>query len=170
MDLDTPDCDTAFSATFTGPPPSSTPQRLNGTFSTASRPAPAAAAANTTFDKLSPAENDIRLNATFNKLECSEIVSSPVVGGGGRLLPAGGGSGAGGALLNATFDASRGGGGDDSGTRMRTPPAGLNATFNRSNSSGGPAGGGFGGRGSGSGGGVNQRKMSEDRLSSASSG
>jgi hypothetical protein len=167
MDLDTPDCDTAFSATFTGPPPSSTPQRFNGTFSTASRPAPAAAAANTTFDKLSPAD-DIRLNTTFNKLECSEIVSSPVGGGGGRLLPA---SVGGSALLNATFDASRGGGGggDESGTRMRTPPAGLNATFNRSNSSGGPAGGGFGGRGSGSGGG-NQRKMSEDRLSSASSG
>jgi hypothetical protein len=169
MDLDTPDCDTAFSATFTGPPPSSTPQRLNGTFSTAGRPGPAAAAANTTFDKLSPAADDIRLNATFNKLECSEIVSSPV-GGGGRLLPA---SGGGSALLNATFDASRGGGGggDESGTRMRTPPAGLNATFNRSNSSGGPAGGGFGGRGSnGSSGGINQRKMSEDRLSSASSG
>jgi hypothetical protein len=168
MDLDTLDCDTAFSATFTGPPPSSTPHRLNGTFSTASRPGPAAAAANTTFDKLSPAADDIRLNATFNKLECSEIVSSPV--GGGRLLPASGGGGS--ALLNATFDASRGGGGgggDESGTRMRTPPAGLNATFNRSNSSGGPAGGGFGGRGSGSAGG-NQRKMSEDRLSSASSG
>ncbi len=166
MDLDTPDCDTAFSATFTGPPPSSTPQRLNGTFSTASRPAPAATAANTTFDKLSPAD-DIRLNATFNKLECSEIVSSPV--GGGRLLLASGVGGS--ALLNATFDASRGGGsggGDDSGTRMRTPPGGLNATFNRSNSSGGPTGGGFGGRGSGGGG--NQRKMSEDRLSSASSG
>ena len=163
MDLDTPDCDTAFSATFTGPPPTSTPQRLNGTFSAAGRPGPAAAAANTTFDKLSPAADDIRLNATFNKLECSEIISSPVGGGGGRLLPA---SGGGSALLNATFDASRGGGGgDDSGTRMRTPPAGLNATFNRSNSSGGPAGGGFGGRGSGS-----QRKMSEDRLSSASSG
>ena len=168
-----------FSSEIPGTP------RGNGTFS-AGRPLPPPAA-DLTFEKKVPSDGH---NSTFNKLGCIEAHAA---GTPGRNI-----IGAGLSPLNATFDAGHGSG-EENGPVVRASPGGLaaaaggglnstfnrsnssggggggggglNATFNRSNSSGGPPGrgemaGGFGGRGSGG----SQRKMSEDRLSSASSG
>jgi hypothetical protein len=122
----------------------------NETFSAGSRPHHPAG--DVTFDKGSAAagsSSDL-LNATY--------ATKPEHGEGTGIFssdqPA----------LNATFDAGRGACDENVGFVKRSPPqtaaaAGLNSTFSRSNSSGG------GGRTSNG-----QRKMSEDRLSSASSG
>lgn len=151
MDLDTPDCDTVTNTTFDSAPP---PPPLNGTF-LAGRPR--GVSADITFEK-EPSIID-RLSSTFSKPESgdSDTLCDQ------QFLPVAS------VPHNATYDAARG---DGDAFSVRTssggPAAGLNSTFNRSNSSGGPSRGDVAAVGRGIGGG--QRKMSEDRLSSASSG
>jgi hypothetical protein len=115
----------------------------NETFSAGGRPSHPAG--DVTFAKNDSGNSDALLNATYAKPEGGEciIFSSD-------QQPA---------ALNATFDAKRAWGDDENGAVRRSPqqPAGLNSTFSRSNSGGGRVSNG-------------QRKMSEDRLSSASSG
>lgn len=192
MDLDANDCDILLNKTFDTAEPAP-PLLLNGTFTTGRLGPPAdrtydkeptTISANSTFCKPESAEmmpaglaaaaaSRVLLNATFDA-SGAHGGSAPGASGQQRL------SGGSGAPLNATYDASRGGGAgvksEDCNSVSTSPqgggPAtaivGLNQTFDRSNSSGGGHNRSDGACGFGGGGG--QRKMSEDRLSSASSG
>ena len=149
-----PDCDTGLQTTFV-----KAPAVPNGTFST---DVPSSAVHNGTFTS---GRSNPPVDVTFEKEPCiSEVLSATFD------KPAGGPSFC--DPFQPSLDAERGGEESQSAKRSSPQSAGLNSTFSRSNSSGGGPGRGdvasFGLMSRGSGGG--QRKMSEDRLSSASSG